>query len=212
MGTRKSRGVHRLNREVAVRYLTMTRLGLVLAAIGGVAACGKEAGPTEEPGGPAFESRWDMTVTVRYVKGSSNLTCDGRDLLGAANPGEYQYRIAAAYGSTVKQAESQSYGSVIGISYSLMPEEIYNFANEDWSFNDLQAGQSVALTLSSTEWDGTSKDDYMNDRSNILTLTPSTLRPTGGTSTDRALGVGHSDCGLTLYYDVAIVQRQVATD
>jgi len=189
----------------------MTRLGLALAAIGGVAACGDKAGPTEEPG-PTFESRWDMTVTVRYVKGSSNLTCDGRDLLGGANPGEYQYRITSAYGSTVRQTESQSYGSVIGISYSLMPEEIYNFANEDWSFNDLQAGQSVALTLSSTEWDGTSKDDYMNGRSNALTLTPSTLRPTGGTSADRALGVGNSDCGLTLYYDVAIVQRQVATD
>lgn len=190
----------------------MTRLGLVLAAIGGVAACGKEAGPTEEPGGPAFESRWDMTVTVRYVKGSSNLTCDGRDLLGAPNPGEYQYRIKAVYGATVKQTESNSYGSVTGTAHTLEPTEIYDFTNENWSFNDLQAGQSVALTLSSTEWDGTSKDDYMNGRSNSLTLTPSTLRPTGGTSTDRALGVGNSDCGLTLYYDVAIVQRQVATN
>jgi hypothetical protein len=51
----------------------------------------------------------------------------------------------------------------------------------------------------------------MNNRSESLTITPSSLLPTGGTRTDRALGVGNARCGLTLYHDVTARQRQVTT-
>lgn len=182
-------------------------LTLMLAI--GVAACAGDAtGPADDPG-PALESRWDMNVTVRYVRASSELTCDGETLVGTVNPGEYQYRITASYGGASHQTQSKSYGSVSGTSYELGRSEIYNFANETWSFANLREGESVRLRMYSTEWDGPSKDDYMNNRSNTLNLTPSSLRPAGGTSADRALGVGKATCGLTLYYDVTIVQRQV---
>jgi hypothetical protein len=84
-----------------------------------------------------------------------------------------------------------------------------NFANRTWTFNNLSAGQGVRLTLSATEWDFTSKDSDLDDRSESLTVTPSALLPTGGTRTDRALGVGNARCGLTLYFDVVVRQRQV---
>lgn len=49
----------------------------------------------------------------------------------------------------------------------------------------------------------------MNNRSNSLNVDPSSLLPTGGTRTDRLLGTGNANCGLTLVYDVTAVQRQV---
>lgn len=182
---------------------------LTLALAVGAVACASDATGPAEDAGPTVESRWDIDVTVRYVRASSELTCDGETLIGTVNPGEYQYHIIASKGSARQELRSKDYGSVSGTSYELGTSEIHNFGNRTWGFANLRAGESVTLRMYSTEWDGPSKDDYMNNRSNDLTLTPSSLRPTGGTSTDRALGVGKSTCGLTLYYDVTIVQRQV---
>jgi hypothetical protein len=148
---------------------------------------------------------------VRYVKASGDSACDGKDIFGKADPGNFQYRIVASFGSRTETTESFNYGSAAGLSRALYPEEIWNFGNETWTFNNLTAGQGVELTLFVTEWDGTNRDSDMNNRSNSLTITPSSLLPTGGTRTDRALGVGNANCGLTLYHDVTVRQRQVTT-
>jgi hypothetical protein len=105
--------------------------------------------------------------------------------------------------------ESRDYGRVTGRSYELGRSEIHNFTNRTWRFADLREGEAVALTMRVTEWDGPSKDDYMDDLSDALSLDPNALRPSGGSSTDRALGVGGATCGLTLYYDIQVAQRQV---
>lgn len=193
--------------------LRRTAVATALLALG--AACSDPTGPAEpppEPPPPQLEPRWDVDLTVRYVRASADRTCDGLTAsfpVEIVNPGEYQYRIRAAYGGTSYQTESRGYNRVTGTSYTLGPSEIENFPNETWKFTNLRQGESVALTLYSTEWDATERDDYMDNRSNSLNVTPSSLLPAGGTKTDRALGVGTSNCGLTLYWDVTAVQRQV---
>jgi hypothetical protein len=150
-----------------------------------------------------------MDVTVRYVKASANKTCDGSGTLNLGNPGEYQYRISASFGGVSRSMETNNYGSVTGAHATLDREELDNFPNKTWSFTNLKSGDAVSLTMWVTEWDGTSKDGDMNNKSNTLQLTASSLLPTGGTKTDRALGVGNGDCGLTLYYDISAIQRTV---
>ena len=191
--------------------LLLRRFGAA-AALCLLAACGDAAANltgSGDPSSPQTESRWDVDVTVRYVHASTSETCDGTDVLGLNNPGEYQYHITAAFGGVTHTLESPGYGSVTGTSYTLDKNENYNFANKTWSFTNLASGDGVTLRMAVTEWDGASKDSYMNDRSNSIQIVPSSLLPSGGTKTDRALGVGKSTCGLTLYYDVSAVQRQV---
>jgi hypothetical protein len=193
-------------------------LGIVALLSAGMAACSGSGNPTSPTASgpapapaPSVETRWDLDITVRYVKASGDEACDGKNIFGRADPGEFQYRIVASFGSRSETLESFNYGSVAGISYILSPEEIRNFSNETWTFDNLSAGQGVRLTLYATEWDRTNKDGDMNNRSESLTITPSSLLPTGGTRTDRALGVGNARCGLTLYHDVTARQRQVTT-
>jgi len=192
-------------------------LGVVAVLSTGVAACsGSPTSPTPTPTPgpgpvPIVESRWDLDLTVRYVKASGDETCDGKNILGGVNPGEFQYRIVASFGSRTETLESFNYGSVLGISYTLSPGEIFNFTNETWTFNNLSAGEGALLRLYATEWDSANKDGGMNNLTDSQTITPSSLLPTGGTRTDRALGVGNALCGLTLYYDVTARQRQVTT-
>lgn len=183
------------------------RSALILIAAGVAAACASDT--TGPDAGPTLESRWDLDVTLRYLHSSSASTCDGKDLLGFVNPGEFQYRIKATFGSTTKTTESQGYGSVTGTSKTLKSDETWDFGNKTWTFENMKEKDAVTLTLYVTEWDGTDKDDYMNNRSNSLEIVPSSLLPTGGTKTDRGLGVGKSTCGLTLYFDVTARQRQV---
>lgn len=191
-----------------------TRHALTLMIVGLAAACTGDAtglvnDNTQQPDAPKLESRWDMDITVRYVHSSTKETCDGKDLLGFVNPGEYQYRITAKLGSVTKSTESKGYGSVTGVSKALAPNKNWDFANQTWTFENMMAGDAVDLTMYVTEWDGLSKDSYMNNRSNNAQLNPSSLLPTGGTNKDLALGVGTDKCGLTLYYDVTARQRQV---
>jgi len=189
-------------------YSRFTRCVLTLAVGGFAAACAADlTAPVDE--GPTLESRWDIDVVIRYLHASTELTCDGKTIIGTPNPGEYQYRITAKYGSTSKSDESNGYGTVGGASRELSPNENWNITNKTWTFENLRQGEAVALTMSVTEWDGPSRDSYMNNLSNTLQLDPSSLAPSGGTRTGRALGVGNSTCGLTLYYDITVRQRQV---
>ncbi len=189
---------------------TTAKLGLLALLLVAVSACDQSAiAPEPEP---QFEGRWDIDVVVRYVKASSEHTCDGTNLFGANNPGEYQYRIVASEGGITKSLQTDNYSSVLGRSHTLNTAEIHNFANRTWQFSNLTEDQGVLLTLYSTEWDGTVKDDDMNNRSNARKITPSTLLPVGGRSTDRALGVGTSTCGLTLYYDLEVAHREVPVE
>ena len=189
-------------------YSRLARCVLTLVGGGLAAACAADlTAPVDE--GPTFESRWDIDVVIRYLHASTELTCDGKTIIGTANPGEFQYRITGKYGSMSKSDESNGYGTVTGASRELSPDENWNIANKTWTFENLGQGEAMALTMSVTEWDGPSKDDYMNNLSNTLQLDPSSLLPSGGTRTDRALGVGKSTCGLTLYYDITVRQRQV---
>ncbi len=188
----------------------LPRLAAVALCV--TAACGGNSdptGPSDDPG-VTTETRWDVDVTVRYVHSSTVETCDGTGFLGADQPGEYQYRITASYGGTTKTLETANYGSVLGQSVSLGKNASDNFANKTWSFVNLKAGEGVVLKMAVTEWDGTSKDSDMNNKSKSTTITPSSLLPSGGTKSDRGLGVGDSKCGLTLYYDVTATQRQVS--
>ncbi len=190
----------------------LPRLGL--AALGATVACGGSDDPTgpDPDVNPVTELRWDMDVIVRYVKASSNKTCDGDGTLGVQNGGEYQYRITASYGGINRTLETNNYGSVAGEDIDLGKEDIHNFSNQTWTFTNLKSGEGVVLRMRVTEWDGTNKDDYMNDRDDQVTVNPSSLLPTGGTRTDRALGVGNADCGLTLYYDITAIQRSVTVN
>jgi hypothetical protein len=149
---------------------------------------------------------------VRYVKASGESACDGTDLLGAINPGEFQYRIVATHGSTTRSTQSTGYGQVTGDSHPLSTTEIHNFGNQDWTFSNLDAGDAVKIEMWVTEWDGAEEDDYMNHRRASLDVVPSSLLPTGGSRTDRALGVGTGNCGLTLYFDVNVRTRLVNVD
>lgn len=190
-----------------MRYSIEKYLVLALAITAG--ACGGDvAGPEEDPA-PVLDDRWDMDVTIRYVRASSERTCDGLTIFGTVNPGEYQFLITGVFGATTNTLATPGYGQVTGESHELGRSEIHNFANRTWRYTDLHKGQDVALTMRVTEWDGASKDDYMDDRQNTLNLDPSSLRATGGSSTGRALGVGNENCGLTLYYDIDVVHREV---
>jgi len=143
---------------------------LALAALCTLTACGgaDPAGPSgpddpDDPDGPGptTESRWDITLTPRYVRGSSSKTCDGDGLFGAEDPGEYQFRINGQFGSTSRSYETNNYGSVTGANMQLEANEVGNFTNQNWTFADLKTGQAVALRMWVTEWDLTSKDSYM---------------------------------------------------
>ncbi|MCG6990228.1 MAG: hypothetical protein LJF06_18965 [Gemmatimonadetes bacterium] len=192
-----------------MRHRKGVRSALTLAVAALATACANSAtGPQSVD--PATQSRWDMDLTVRYLHSSPDQTCNGVSLLGLVIPAEFQYRITATYGSVTKSTESKGYGTVTGESKLLSNNETWNFANQTWTFDNMKAGDAVDLTLYVTVWDGVAKDGYMNNRSNTLSLDPSSLLPTGGTKTGRALGVGKSTCGLTLYYDVTVRQRQVS--
>jgi hypothetical protein len=185
---------------------------LALAALCATAACGEDNGPTAaspNPPAPTTETRWDIDVVVRYVRASGQSACDGDNIFGNVDPGEFQYRIVASYGATTRSTETNNYGLVSGVDEELNTGDIHNFPNETWTFNNLKSGEGVKLQMWVTEWDGTDKDDYMNNRTASLTIVPSTLLPSGGTRVDRALDVGTENCGLTLYHDVTVRTRVV---
>lgn len=189
-------------------YPRTARRALTLMLTGLAVACSADAtGPAQQA--PTLESRWDMDVIVRYLHASTELTCDGKTIIGTPNPGEYQYRITGVYGSTSKTTQSAGYGKVTGLSKQLAPDENWNITNETWTFENLKDGEAADLTLYATEWDGTSKDDYMNNRKETRKLVPSKILPNGGTKTDMAVGVGTSTCGLTLWFDVKVRERQI---
>jgi hypothetical protein len=191
-----------------MRHRTSVRSALTLAVAALAAACANSAtGPQSVD--PTTQSRWDMDLTVRYLHSSADETCNGVSILGIVNPGDFQYRITATYGSVTKSTESKGYGTATGESKLLSNNQTWNFANQTWTFDNMKAGDAVDLTLYVTDWFGLAKYTYLNNRSNTVSLVPSSLLPTGGTKTGRALGVGKSTCGLTLYYDVTVRQRQV---
>lgn len=197
---------------------TLRLPGLGLAALCALTACSSgsnPAGPEDPPPGPGpgpiTESRWDLDVTVRYVKASRDETCDGKTIFGVVNPGEFQFRVVGSFGSRTETLETFDYGSIAGISHMMAPEEINNFTNQTWTFNNLREGQGVELRLYATEWDVSSRDSDLNNRSSSVTITPSALLPSGGTRIDRAVGVGDARCGLTLYHDVTVRLRTVTT-
>lgn len=188
-----------------IKNLT-TKMALFALAFSAFAACDQSTTAPEPE--PELIGIWDIDVEVRYVKASPERTCDGTTLLGNNNPGEFQYRIRAFDGSIAKEMETNNYGRVTGRSHSLDTSENHNFTNQTWEFSNLTEFESVGLWLYSTEWDGTERDDYMNDLSELVWLQPSRLLPVGGRSTDRRLTVGKSTCGLTLYYDIVVVHRE----
>jgi hypothetical protein len=187
---------------------SLTRLGAA-AALCLAAACGGAGDPTSPS--THTEPRWDMDITVRYVRASSDATCDGTDIFGNNNPGEYQYDITASAksNSIIKSLSTAGYGTVTGTSHVLDTGQTDNFANQTWSFTNLSAGEGVLLAMAVTEWDGLDKDSYMNNRSDGVELVPSTLRPAGGSMVNETLDVGNTKCGLSLVYDLNVVQRQV---
>ncbi len=185
-----------------------TRLrSLCLAALCATAACSNDS---TAPIDPATETRWDADLTIRFVRASGESACDGTNILGAINPGEFQYRIAASFGTKTETTQSTNYGTVNGTSHDLSTTETYNFTNQTWTFNNLKLGDAVKLDMWATEWDGVSKDDYLNNMHASLNVVPSSLLPSGGTRIDRALGVGKTTCGLTVIFDVTVRTRVVS--
>lgn len=188
----------------------LPRLGL--AALCATVACGGNSptGPSDG-GNTSTKPQYDMTIKSRFVKASSSKSCDGDGLFGAKDAGEYQFRITADYGGTNRSYETTNYGKVTGSNMKLQAGETGNFTDQSWTFSNLDAGQGVTYKLYVTEWDGLSKDDYMNNLSKTASLVPSSIRPSGGTEKDRQLTVGTSTCGLTVFYDVSITKRDVPT-
>lgn len=183
---------------------------LKLAAIPLMVALGAcDGGMVAPEPEPQFEGRWDIDVTVRYVRASSEATCDGETIFKRNNPGEYQYRVYAALGDVEKSFETNNYGKVTGRSHELDTGEMHNFTNRTWKFSDLAAEDFVRLEMFVTEWDGPSKDDYMDHLSWPTFLVPSELLPVGGRLTDQSFQVGKDTCGLKLIYDVRVAHREL---
>lgn len=135
-------------------YMRHARRAMMLAGSAALVGCGGAESATAlapvDPG-PRLESRWDLTVTLRYVRASSELTGDGRTVPGTVNPREYQYKGVGTLGGNPRFYFSSDYGSVSGTSYELGAGVSFNFADRDWSYTHLKAGDLVRLTLYSTE-------------------------------------------------------------
>lgn len=158
--------------------------------------------------GPEFETVTDVTLTPRYLTVSSNSACDGSGVIsGEPRNGEFQYRVEGwRNGTLLESLQSRGYGSVTGAATSAGPRETIQFANETWRFNNLRSGDQVELRLRATEWDGTSRDDYLNDR----TISGDFNIPIDPQdATNASLSVGTDNCGLTLHFDLSITTREV---
>jgi hypothetical protein len=150
-----------------------------------------------------------MTITLRYVVASSVQSCDGTGPFGGKDQGEYQFKVTGSTGTETRTYQTDNYGTALGQMYRLEAGETGNFPDQSWSYSNMSDVDGIALRLYVTEWDALAKDDYMNDRSEVVQVVPSFIRPNGGIERDRTVAVGVSTCGLTLYYDVNITRRDV---
>lgn len=182
---------------------------LALACL--LAACAGDPTGTEETPGPGFVTRYDVTVTARYLRVSEPEACDGvAAISGDGRDGEFQYRIEVAsndgyFGSM----ESDDYNSFLGQAIVRLPGELINFTNRDFTVESLLPGDQVTITLFASEWDVASKDPRMDNRraSDVVYIGSSTP---AGTARDMAINMGNSECGLTLVWDLSITKREEA--
>lgn len=181
---------------------------LAIAILCSATACSDATGPD---GDAQFETVTDVTLTPRFLTVSTHSACDGSGVIsGEPRNGEFQYRVEGWRNSTrVETLQSRGYGSVTGAATSAGPGETIQFANETWRFDNLRSGDQVELRLRATEWDATSKDDYLNDR-NDSTLFSHPNDPPDATNV--SLSVGTDNCGLSLYYDRTSTIREVEVD
>lgn len=182
---------------------------LAIAILCSATACSDATGPDGDPTPEAqFETLTDVTLTPRFLTVRPNSACDGSGVIsGEPRNGEFQYRVEGyRNGTRLKLLQSSGYGSVTGAATSAGPGETIQFANQTWRFDNLRSGDQVELRLRATEWDATSRDDYLNDRtiSNDFNIP---IDPEDVTNVE--LKVGTDNCGLTLYYDLSITTVEV---
>lgn len=188
--------------------LNLLAIAILCSATACSDATGPDVDPPPEPPQAQFETVTDVTLTLRYLTVSSNSACDGIAVISRKpRNGEFQYRVEGyRNGTRLETLQSSGYGSVTGAATSAGPGETIQFANETWRFNNLRSGDEVELRLRATEWDATSRDDYLNDLSasyNInIPIGPEDVNTVG-------LRVGTANCGLTLFYDRSITTREV---
>jgi len=189
-----------------MRHLRTLPLAYVMTACAGDAT-----GPADEPA-PAFELRFKVTVTVRYLEVSSREACDGVALISREpREGQFQYRILVEAGDKYTgSTESNGYGSVLGEAFWRAPGELINFANRDFEIASLAPGEAFAVSLIGSEWDGLERDSRMDHRSGGASVVL-TEGSAAGTFRDRRVEVGDdADCGLALVWDYSVTRRMVA--
>lgn len=188
--------------------LNLLAIAILCSATACSDATGPDGDPPPEPPEAQFETLTDVTLTPRFLTVRPNSACDGSGVIsGEPRNGEFQYRVEGyRNGTRLKLLQSSGYGSVTGAATSAGPGETIQFANETWRFDNLRSGDQVELRLRATEWDATSKDDYLNDLNNSqyfnIPIDPLDER-------DVTLSVGATSCGLTLHYDRSITTREV---
>ena len=176
-------------------------LSLLLPAAGLTACSDNLAGPDADPG-PQLTTVYDLDVVTRFIE--VRASCD-QDFLGNFDPGEFQYKIELTGEKQSHTQSSKGYNTFLGENFQRNNGTTINFANETYLWRGLSSNARIDVKLFGAEWDGTSKDARMANRSGSVRV-PFTV----GTET-RTLTVGADGavCQIRLNYDVTWHERVV---
>ena len=181
---------------------TIRMLASVLLAAAGLTACSDNvAGPDADPG-PQFTTVYDLDLVTRYI--DVRASCD-QDFLGNFDPGEFQYKIELTGEKQSHTQSSKGYNTFLGENFQRNNGTTINFANETYLWRGLSSNARIDVKLFGAEWDGTSKDARMANRSGSVRV-PFKV----GTET-RTLTIGSDGnvCQIRLNYDVTWHERVV---
>jgi hypothetical protein len=193
-----------------MRFLpTSLQTALSMTLLAALGACGGTDDditgpdlPTQQP--PVYA--YDITVTVGDIQISTGESCDGKNIFGSADPGEFHYRVEVSQGETNLVRESKGYGAVTGTPSTRAPGTFIGLAEKAYNFKDLPRSGVVNIRLRGTEWDGLNRDDALKDASNTYAITMN-QSPLGFHS--RTITIGDDRCGMTLSYKYNLASRRI---
>jgi hypothetical protein len=177
-----------------------------LTILGTLMACSDPAAPemvTPPPDpDPEFTKVYDLDVEIRYIEVRGS--CD-EDVLGNSTAGEFQYKIVVSGHGQTRTHESDGYNTVLGQAFQRNKGTNINFTNRTYSWKALSSSADIDVKLHGAEWDGTSKDKRMANRSGSKSV-PFKV----GTETRRVVIGASGDCQIRLHYDATWTERLVS--
>jgi hypothetical protein len=188
---------------------TSLRTALSTTLLATLSACGGTGDGITEPGQPAEQSPlfvYDLTVTAGDIQISTGEACDGKNIFGSADPGEFHYRVEVSLGESTQVRESPGYGKVTGTPSTRGPGTFIGLADKAYSFKSVPADGVVTLRLRGTEWDGLNRDDALKDATKTLSISMN-QSPLGLHS--GAMAIGDDRCGMTLRYRYNLASRPI---